>query len=101
MTAYLCLTLVADREIQQDLFDYLTEQAPVVAGFTASEAEGHGSTARLHTVAEQVKGRADRVIIRIILDEQAADQIIRQIETTFASVNIVYWTTPVIQFGVT
>jgi hypothetical protein len=101
MTAYVCLTLVADREIQQDLFDYLSEQAPLVAGYTASEAEGHGSTARLHSIAEQVKGRANRVLIRMILDEQVADQLIQQIMRVFAGTHIVYWTTPTLQFGVT
>jgi hypothetical protein len=71
-----------------------------VPGFTASDAEGHGPTVRLHSAAEQVKGRADRVLIRIILDDAAAAQVITGIEQAFAGSHLVYWTTPVLSFGV-
>jgi len=47
-----------------------------------------------------VKGRADRVLIRIILDDAAAAQVITGIEQAFAGSHLVYWTTPVLSFGV-
>ena len=56
--ARVCLTLVAGRELRQELFDYLSEQTDLVPGFTASDAAGHGPTIRLHSAAERVKGRA-------------------------------------------
>jgi hypothetical protein len=98
--APVCLTLVAGRELRQELFDYLSEQTDLVSGFTASEAAGHGPTVRLHSAAERVKGRADRVLVRIILDEPAADQLIERLRTAFAGTHLVHWTNPVARFGV-
>lgn len=99
-SARMCLTLVAGRELRQELFDYLSEQTDLASGFTASEVAGHGPTVRLHSAAEQVKGRADRVLVRIILDEAAAGQLIERLKTAFAGTRLVYWTIPVAGFGV-
>lgn len=99
MTSRVCLTLVAGREIEEELFDHLWEQPDLVSGFTASDAEGHGPTARLHSAAEQVKGRADRAFVQIILDETAARQLISRLEELFAGSHLVYWTTPVLSSG--
>ena len=98
--ARVCLTLVAGRELRQELFDYLGEQTDLVPGFTASEAAGHGPTIRLHRAAERVKGRADRVLVRIILDEAEAGRLIERLRTAFTGAHVVYWTTPLLEFGV-
>jgi hypothetical protein len=98
--AHMCLTLVAGRELRQELFDYLSEQADLVPGFTASEGSGHGPTVRLHSAVEQVKGRADRVLVRIILDDAAARRLIERLARAFAGTHLMYWMTPVAGFGV-
>jgi Protein of unknown function (DUF3240) len=100
MTTRVCLTVVAGREVRDELIDYLAEQPELVPGFTASDAEGHGPTVRLHSVAEQVKGRADRVLVRIILDEAAAAELIVRIEQAFAGSGLAYWTMPVLSSGI-
>jgi hypothetical protein len=101
MTAVrMCLTLVAGRELRQELFDYLSEQTDLVPGFTASEASGHGPTVRLHSAVEQVKGRADRVLVRIILGDAAAERLIERLARAFSGTHLVYWMTPVVGFGV-
>jgi hypothetical protein len=98
--ARVCLTLLANREIRDELIEHLSEQPELVPGFTASDAEGHGPTVRLRTAAERVKGRADRALVKIIMDEAAATQLITQIEQEFVGSHLVYWTTPVLSFGV-
>ena len=98
--AHVCLTLVADRQIERELLDYLSEQTDLAAGFTASDATGHGPTVRLHSAAEQVKGRADRVLVRVILEEIAARGLVDRLEKAFAGAHLVYWSTPVSLFGV-
>jgi hypothetical protein len=40
------------------------------------------------------------VLIRIILDDAAAAQVITRIEQAFAGSHLVHWTTPVLSFGV-
>ncbi len=94
-----CLTLVADWPVRQELFDFLAEQTDLISGFTASDAAGHGRTARLHSPSEQVKGRADRVLIRMVLEDAAAAQLLERLHTAFHGAHITYWTTPVSRFG--
>jgi hypothetical protein len=94
-----CLTLVADRRIRQELFDFLAEQTDLISGFTASDAAGHGRAARLHSPGEQVKGRADGVLIRMVLEDAGAAQLIERLHAAFRGAHITYWTTPVQRFG--
>ena len=101
MTAtYVCLMLVAGRELREELFGYLSEQADVVSGFTASDAAGHGPAEQLRSAAERVRGRADRVLVRIIMKEHSADQLIERLRTQFVGTHLMHWTTPVTSFGV-
>ncbi len=100
MSASVCLTVVADGAIRQDLFDYLAAQPELVTGFTASDAEGHGPAVHLHSAEEQVKGRADRVLVRLVLDATAAVELVARLRTAFAGAHLVYWTSPVAEFGV-
>ncbi len=95
-----CLTLVAGRELRDELFEYLSQQVDLVPGFTASEAAGHGISVHLPSAAERVKGRADRVLVRVVLDDGAAGQLIARLKDAFAGTQLVYWLTPVSDFGV-
>ncbi|UZE46780.1 DUF3240 family protein [Rhodopseudomonas sp. P2A-2r] len=95
-----CLTLIAARRLREELFDYLSEQRDLVSGFTASDGAGYGPTVRLHSTAEQVKGNADEVLVRIILERPDAAQLLARLKTAFAGTRLVYWIMPVIEFGV-
>lgn len=97
---FVCLTLVAGRSLRDELFDYLSEQRDLVSGFTASDAAGHGPDVRLQTSAERVKGHADELIVRTILLPQDAAQLLERLKAAFAGSRIVYWITPVSEFGV-
>lgn len=99
-TEPVCLTLIAARNLREDLFDYLSEQHDLVSGFTASDAAGHGPTVRLHTTAEQVKGHADEVLVRTILESRDAERLLARLRTAFAGTRLVYWIMPVAEFGV-
>ncbi|WP_291858976.1 DUF3240 family protein [Bradyrhizobium sp.] len=95
-----CLTLIAARKLREELFDCLSEQRDLVSGFTASDGAGHGPTVRLQTTTEQVKGHADEVLVRIILERQHAAQLLARLKTAFAGTSLVYWIMPVTEFGV-
>ena len=95
-----CLTLIAARNLREDLFDYLNAQRDLVSGFTASDVVGHGPAVRLQSTAEQVKGHADEVLVRIILARQDTAQLLAGIKTAFAGARLVYWIVPVMEFGV-
>lgn len=95
-----CLMLIAARSLREELFDYLSEQRDLVSGFTASDGAGHGPAVRLQSTTEQVKGHADEVLVRIILERQDAAQLLARIRTAFAGTRLVYWIMPVMEFGV-
>ena len=99
-TEFVCLTLIAALSLRDELFDYLGEQRDLISGFTASDAAGHGPDVRLQTPAEQVKGHADELMVRIILRVQDAAQLLERLKTAFAGSRMVYWIMPVSQFGV-
>ena len=94
-----CLILIAPHQLRDDLFDYLNEQTDLVPGFTASAAAGHGSTIRLRSPAEQVKGHADQAVVQIILPKTDAERLLDRVRASFAGTNIVYWIMPVMEFG--
>lgn len=95
-----CLTLIAARSLRGELFDYLSQQRDIASGFTASDVAGHGPEVRLQTSAERVKGHADELMVQTILQAHDAAQLIERLRTTFAGSRIVYWITPVAEFGV-
>ncbi|MDH6261241.1 DUF3240 family protein [Bradyrhizobium sp. BR13661] len=97
---FVCLTLIAGRSFRDELFDYLSEQRDLVSGFTASDAAGHGPDVRLQTSAERVKGHADELIVRTILEVQAAAELLERLKAAFVGSRVVYWIVPVSEFGV-
>jgi hypothetical protein len=94
-----CLTLIAARNLREELFDYLSEQRDLVSGFTASDVAGHGPAVRLQSTAEQVKGHADEVLVRTILKRQDAARLLARLRTAFTGTRLIYWITPVTEFG--
>lgn len=97
---FACLTLIAGRALREELFDFLSEQRDLVSGFTASDAAGHGPDVRLQTPEERVRGHADELMVRTILDVQEAAQLLQRLKAAFAGSRIVYWIMPVSEFGV-
>jgi hypothetical protein len=94
-----CLTLIVPRQLRDEVFDCLTEQTDLVSGFTASQGAGHGAEVRLHTAAERVKGHADQAIVQVILAGGDASRLLDRLRASFAGTKIVYWVTPVTEFG--
>jgi hypothetical protein len=84
----------------QGVVRLLSEQRDLVSGFTASDGAGHGPAVRLQTSAEQVKGYADEVLVRTILEKQDAARLLARLKTAFAGARLVYWIVPVMEFGV-
>ncbi len=97
---FICLTLIAGRALRDELFNFLSEQRDLVSGFTASDAAGHGPDVRLQTSAERIKGHADELIVRTIIQIQDAAQLLERLKAAFAGSRIIYWIMPVAEFGV-
>lgn len=94
-----CLTLVAPVMLRDELLEFLSEQTDLLTGFTASNATGHGEDVRLHSPTERVMGRADQVVVWIVLQRDATSRLLDRLRETFAGGNLVYWITPVTERG--
>jgi hypothetical protein len=94
-----CLTLIVPHRLREEVFDHLSEQTDLVPGFTASHAAGHGTEVRLHTGAERVKGHADQAMVQMVLTPGDAGRLLDRLRQAFAGTRLVYWMTPVTEFG--
>jgi len=94
-----CLTIVLPKFFEEDLVDHLLEHPEWVPGFTATDVNGHGHGVAYHAVAEQVRGRAARVQVQIVMQQEHAQALIAHLKESLHSAEIAYWLTPVIEFG--
>ncbi|MDN5001784.1 DUF3240 family protein [Bradyrhizobium sp. GCM10027634] len=94
-----CLTLIVPRQLRDEVFDHLTEQADLISGFSASDGTGHGAEVRLQTPAERVKGHADQAIVQIVLAKSDASRLLDGLRASFAGTRLVFWVMPVTEFG--
>ncbi|WP_315811686.1 MULTISPECIES: DUF3240 family protein [unclassified Bradyrhizobium] len=95
-----CLTLIVPDALRAEVLDHLSEQTDLVSGFTASDASGHGVRVRLRSAAERVKGHADEVVVRIVLQGQDLEHLLERLRNAFAGTKLVYWVMPVTDFGI-
>jgi multidrug efflux pump subunit AcrA (membrane-fusion protein) len=53
----------------------------------------------LEATTEQVKGHADEVLVRTILERRDAARLLARLKTAFVGTRLVYWIVPVTEFG--
>lgn len=95
-----CLTIVLPKFFEEDLVDHLLEHPEWVAGFTTTtDVDGHGRAVSYHGSAEEVRGRAARVQIQIVMEQADTQPLIAHLKERVHSGEIAYWVTPVIEFG--
>lgn len=94
-----CLIIVLPKIFEEDLVDHLLAHPEWVSGFTTREVSGHGHAVAYHAVAEQVRGRAARVQVEIVLDQAHAAPLLAHLRENLHSAEIAYWLMPVIEFG--
>jgi len=93
------LTLVMPNDIAQHVEDLLLSRPDLVRGFTASQAEGHGSVVQLVEPAELVGGHSPRSQIQTVGAEEAMRAVLSLIKTELPRANVFYWLLPVIDMG--
>ena len=94
-----CLTIVLPKSFEEDLVDHLLEHPEWAPGFTSTDVSGHGRSVPCHGPAEEVRGRAARVQVQVVLDEAHAQALVEHLKQSLRSSDIVYWLTPVTAFG--
>jgi hypothetical protein len=92
-----CLTLIFQKDVEEDIIDFMLEH--LKQGFHTSSIEGHGHDAELATLKEQVRGRAGKTRMDIVMEESDADTLLADIRNAFPGIRIAFWTSPVNAFG--
>ena len=94
-----CLTIVFPKALEENLVDHLLSHPEMASGFTTSSVEGHGAGAAFHSAAEQVRGRANRVQMQIVMNHEDAAALIEHLKQDLPNREIAYWISPVLEFG--
>ena len=93
------LTLAAPRMLEEELLEQLLAHPEWATGFTLSRVEGHSHRKMALSVQEQVRGRAGRIALQIVLEAEQAQALLTHLKARFPKPDVAYWLTPVIDFG--
>jgi hypothetical protein len=93
------LTLVMPDDVAQHVEDLMLSRPDLIRGFTASQAEGHGSSVQLVEPGELVSGHSPRTRIQTAGPEEAMRAVLTAIKTELPRANVFFWLTPIIDMG--
>lgn len=100
MSAYGCLlTIVLPADLEEEMLDHLAGHPEWVEGYSILHAEGLGEGARLRSALEQVRGRARRRLIQVLLQDQHVPPLLESLGAAFRTAEVAWWTAPVTGFG--
>lgn len=99
MSATACLTLVLPSALEEQVIDHLLQHPEWIGPFTAHPADGHGAPSAIASPEEQVRGRAHRVRIEILIDAAHAQDLIAHLQEDLRGADIFWWLTPVAATG--
>lgn len=93
-----CLSLLVNPEAEEALLDQLllNPNSPV---FTSQTCASHGGHIGDFDPLEQVLGRAQSVLVQVLLDDEQAQMLIAELRRLFAGTGLRYWLSPVLRVG--
>lgn len=94
-----CLHLILPNAFKEQVLDELLQHPDWVGPFTTHRVEGHGDPDSIASPAEQVRGRAERVSIEILMDTTHVEALLGRLRTDLPSRESIWWLTPVLAFG--
>ena len=93
------LTLALPAALQEEVLDFLQAHPEWVSGFSVVHAEGFGAGSHLRSTIEQVRGRAQRVLVQMSMQVIHHPVLIETLGKEFPSKEIAWWLTPIMAFG--
>lgn len=94
---HLKLNLSCPRSLGDQLTEFLLDRLD--GGFTTLNAHGHGRDFSAATLAEQVRGHVDVMLVMAIMPAADVASLLAELKSRFPSPHLVYWTEPVTDFG--
>lgn len=92
-------TLALPQALEEEALDLLLAHPEWVPGFTVSAAEGFGRHVQLPTVMEQIRGRARRCVVTVLMQQDHVPALVAALKTAFPHPQAAWWTAPLLQFG--
>lgn len=93
------LTLALPQALEEEALDLLLAHPQWVAGFSVTAAEGHGRQVQLPSVMEQIRGRARRCLVTVLMRQVDADALLAVLGQAFPHPQAAWWITPLLRFG--
>lgn len=93
------LTLALPADLEEELLDHLASHPEWVSGYTLVQAEGVGSGAKLYSTMEQVRGRARRRLIEVLMRSSHVAPLIESLRQSFNTPDVAWWVAPLTGFG--
>jgi hypothetical protein len=94
-----CLKLVLPRALEARILDHLLQHPEWVGPFITHRVEGHGDPTSIESPAEQVRGRAERVQIEILMDDAHVAELLAHLRADLPSRDVVWWLSRVSESG--
>jgi len=93
------LTIALPADLEEEVLDHLGGHPEWVSGYSIVHAEGVGSGAKLHSPMEQVRGRARRRLIHVLMHGGHVAPLIESLRAAFRTPEVAWWTAPLTGFG--
>ncbi len=93
------LTLALPQALEEEALDLLLAHPEWVDGFSVTQAEGHGRQVQLPSVMEQIRGRARRCIVTVLMRSVDVDPLLQALRQAFPHPQAAWWVAPLNHFG--
>lgn len=94
-----CLKLILPDALKDQVLDQLLQHPEWVGPFITHRVEGHGDPDSIASPAEQVRGRAERIQIEILMDSAHVQDLLARLRAGLSSSEVVWWLSPVQKTG--
>jgi hypothetical protein len=94
-----CLQLTLPKTLEARVLDRLLQHPQWVGPFSTHRVEGHGDPEGIASAREQVRGRAERVQIQILMDSRHVAELLAGLKADQPSRDILWWLSPVLDSG--
>lgn len=94
-----CLILILPKGLEARVLDKLLQHPQWVGPFNTHRVEGHGNPDGIESAREQVRGRAERVRIEILMDTSHVAELLQELRADLPSPDVAWWQSPVLDSG--